>query len=189
MDRIVAEANRRKRRGEARPCDVPGCVDPGEYRAPRSRQRRDGSYWFCLLHVRRYNAAWDFFAGMNPNEVETYLRANATGQRPTWRMGQSKEPVFLGLVFDDLGLLSELKADFTAHYAAPPTPPPVDAQEREALAALDLQPDASLQEIKSRYKELAKRYHPDANGGDNRAEERLKVINRAYAYLMTREYT
>ncbi len=39
----------------------------------------------------------------------------------------------------------------------------------------------SLEAVKSRYKELAKRHHPDANGGDRAAEERLKTINLAYA--------
>ena len=39
--------------------------------------------------------------------------------------------------------------------------------------------------MKTRYKELAKRHHPDANGGDRAAEERLKTINIAYATLRT----
>jgi len=37
--------------------------------------------------------------------------------------------------------------------------------------------------LKARYKELAKRLHPDVNGGDAEAEERLKRINLAYATL------
>ena len=38
-------------------------------------------------------------------------------------------------------------------------------------------------EVKARYKTLVKRHHPDANGGNRDAEERLKVINRAYSVL------
>ena len=37
--------------------------------------------------------------------------------------------------------------------------------------------------IKARYKALVKRHHPDANGGDREAEERLKVINEAFTTL------
>ncbi len=40
--------------------------------------------------------------------------------------------------------------------------------------------------MKTRYKELAKRHHPDANGGDRAAEERLKTINLAYAAVRSR---
>ncbi len=42
---------------------------------------------------------------------------------------------------------------------------------------------ASLNEIKARYKELVKRHHPDANGGDRSAEERLRKVIQAYDYL------
>jgi curved DNA-binding protein CbpA len=43
-----------------------------------------------------------------------------------------------------------------------------------------------LDVVKSRYKELAKRHHPDANGGSRDAEERLKTINLAYAAVRSR---
>ena len=38
-------------------------------------------------------------------------------------------------------------------------------------------------EIKVRFKELVKRHHPDANGGDRSSEERLREIIQAYNYL------
>ena len=37
--------------------------------------------------------------------------------------------------------------------------------------------------MKTRYKDLAKRHHPDRNNGDRSAEERLKTINQAYSML------
>ena len=43
--------------------------------------------------------------------------------------------------------------------------------------------------LKKQYKTMVKRYHPDANGGDREAEERLKSITQAYAYLQSRGYT
>ncbi len=52
------------------------------------------------------------------------------------------------------------------------------------LAVLDLAPDATRQELKARYKQLVKRHHPDLHGGDKKAEERLKLINAAYTYLL-----
>jgi curved DNA-binding protein CbpA len=48
---------------------------------------------------------------------------------------------------------------------------------------LGLEPPLSLDRLKRRYKELVKKHHPDANGGDRGAEERLKSINEAYTTL------
>ncbi len=44
-------------------------------------------------------------------------------------------------------------------------------------------PPVSRDDVKARYKMLAKSLHPDANGGDKRAEERLKSVNHAYTTL------
>jgi diguanylate cyclase (GGDEF)-like protein len=54
---------------------------------------------------------------------------------------------------------------------------------REPLATLGLSWPITQEAVKSRYKELAKRNHPDANGGNRAAEERLKTINLAYAAI------
>jgi hypothetical protein len=58
-----------------------------------------------------------------------------------------------------------------------------NSKEEAALAALGLKPPATWSEIRTRYKELAKRLHPDANGGDPKSEERLKQVNQAYGTL------
>jgi molecular chaperone DnaJ len=42
---------------------------------------------------------------------------------------------------------------------------------------------ANADEIKKAYRQLAKKYHPDANPGDKSAEERFKEINEAYDVL------
>ena len=49
----------------ARGCDHPGCAGGGEFRAPKSRLEIERYYWFCLEHVRAYNSAWNYYAGMN----------------------------------------------------------------------------------------------------------------------------
>jgi len=51
------------------------------------------------------------------------------------------------------------------------------------LSHLQLGWPLTIDELKTRYKQLAKKLHPDANGGDREAEDRLKTINAAYAML------
>ncbi len=48
---------------------------------------------------------------------------------------------------------------------------------------LGVEKTATEEEIKKAYRELAKKYHPDFNKGDPRAEERFKEINEAYQVL------
>ncbi len=48
---------------------------------------------------------------------------------------------------------------------------------------MELTGNATEQTIKARYKELVKRHHPDANGGDRSSEDKLREIIQAYNYL------
>lgn len=178
-------------------CNHPECRQEARFPAPKSREPRDGRYWFCLEHVRQYNLGWDFFRGMSPEEVEQYQREDVIGHRPTWTFGTKsaehggEEPQVW--VKDDLGILADVGIVLNAgrrHRAEPVFEP----REREALLELDfdlqtLKPPLRWADIKAQYKVMVKRYHPDANGGDREAEERLKTINQAYAYLETRGYT
>ena len=56
-----------------RGCERPGCPEPGEFRAPGPRGSSfdgPGDYrWFCLDHVREFNAGYDWFEGMTPEEI------------------------------------------------------------------------------------------------------------------------
>jgi hypothetical protein len=166
-----------------RGCDVPGCPHEGEYRAPKSRDMLREYFWFCLDHVRAYNAAWDFYKGMSPGQIEAHMRDDTGWQRPTWPLGR------LGggmpeedLVHDRLDILGAAgmrqgrASQGRQGHGAP-------ADLRQPLDTLGLAWPVSLDEVKSRYKELAKRNHPDANGGDRAAEERFKTINLAYAQV------
>ena len=189
----VGEAERDPDAG-LRLCDHPECLAAGDFRAPRTREPRDGSSWFCRNHVREYNAHWDFFSGMSQADIEAYRNGDSTWHRPTWRLGTRPDGTPLGAwVQDDLGLLSELGLE---HIFGRPSPAwePIDPREKAALDVLDMDLKGqtgplSLQQLKTRYKELVKRYHPDANGGDKVAEERLKQINQAYSFLLSCGYS
>ena len=172
-----------------RPCDAPGCASAGEFRAPRSRSRLNEYLWFCLPHVREYNAAWDYYKGMGPAEIEAHLRNDTAWQRPTWPLGRLGghrrfAPEFLR---DPLGMLHDTPLHARRRegrqqedrHAAPP-------ELRAALDVLGLEWPLEPPVLRARYKELAKRLHPDANGGDRAAEEKLKDVNRAYSLLRQR---
>jgi len=171
-----------------RPCDAPGCTAAGEFRAPRSRSRLNEYLWFCLPHVREYNAAWDYYKGMGPAEIEAHLRNDTAWQRPTWPLGRLGgvrrfAPEFLR---DPLGMLHDtpLHTRRRERKRQEDSGPPPEL--RAALDVLGLDWPVEQPALRARYKELAKRLHPDANGGDRGAEEKLKDVNRAYSLLRQR---
>ena len=162
-------------------CDIPGCTLEGEYRAPKSRTNLREYHWFCLDHVRAYNASWDYYKGMSAAQIEAHMRSDTGWQRPTWPLGRLGG----GGLEDELihGGLDILHG--AAGRRRGPPAPPVPPELRQPLDALGLEWPVSLGDLKTRYKALAKRHHPDANGGDRGAEERLKTINLAYAAVRT----
>ena len=54
---------------------------------------------------------------------------------------------------------------------------------QDYYAVLGLRRKASASDIKKAYRKLARKYHPDVNGGDAAAEQKFKEINEAYAVL------
>ncbi|HEC90670.1 MAG TPA: J domain-containing protein [Alphaproteobacteria bacterium] len=169
--------------GLARTCDWPGCDGGGEYRAPRSRREMNSYFWFCMNHVRKYNKEWNYYAGMNESEVEADVRRDTVWRRPSWPFGSilPKGVAGNGNFKDDFGIFG----DGNGHAAdGEPKGTPATPPETRALGILGLRPPMTANEVKARYKELVKRHHPDANGGDKTCEERFKEINRAYQVVM-----
>jgi hypothetical protein len=161
---------------------MPGCGAPGEYRAPKSRSHLNQYWWFCLEHVRAYNATWDFYKGMTPGEIEQQTRADTGWQRPTWPLGRLGAATWEDELLNDPLHLLDRRRTRTERVGEQQMP----ADLREPMATLGLAWPTTLDAVKTRYKELAKRHHPDANGGDRAAEERLKTINLAYAAVRSR---
>jgi hypothetical protein len=196
FDRIRVKPDKDRRlRAQCPACDWPNCEAPATHRAPKGRLR-EREYWrFCLDHVREYNHAYNFFAGMSADDIARYQKDAVIGHRPTWKMGMNGgrpvsrshssrfRPEFTSAddpfgVFRELGGAAGAASPRGAQEART-----VRNAERKALDTLGLEPDASAQEVKTRFKALVKRHHPDANGGDRSSEERLREIIQAYNYL------
>ena len=168
-----------------RACDHQGCMAPAETRAPKGRDLPD-HYWFCQAHAAEYNRNWNFFAGMSEDEIQARVTEDVvTGGRPTWSFksgARNREAAATrGAFRDPLGLFGGAK---TAEEAARAVwDRRLGKLERIALADLDLEPGVDGPAIRVRYLELVKRCHPDANGGDRSAENKLQRVIKAYKTL------
>jgi len=172
--------------GDARRCDWPGCALEGEHRAPKSRQQIREYHWFCRDHVRVYNTRWNYYDGMNAEEIEADRRRDTVWNRPSWPLGDSAEegrgpksgsgPFGIDPnSFDDpFGFFEE---DAAQAKAATMT---VSRSQRAAMTVLGLKMPVTADGLKARYKELVRLHHPDTNGGTKAAEEKFKEIREAY---------
>jgi hypothetical protein len=167
-----------------RPCDHPGCAAGGDFRAPKSRLDLHHYYWLCLEHVRAYNSAWNYYGGMSEREIEAEIRNDTTWQRPTWRLGDRHGPGYAARVRDHFAFFTGGGEGTGRDRTRRPEAERRALSAREqALAVFEIEPPFTLPRLKARYKALVKLHHPDAHGGDKAAEEKLKIINQAYATL------
>lgn len=176
------------------PCDHPGCFEKAPYKAPKGRNQTDSYFHFCLDHVKAYNKSYDYFQGMPDNAIVDFQKDAVTGHRPTWTMGlnpggktkpKSHNPLDYIHTIDPLGFASEVgigKRPIVKPEKA------ISKEEKFALATLELDIDATKQCIRSRYKALVKKHHPDANGGKKENEELLRKIIDAYNTLKSHKW-
>jgi hypothetical protein len=171
----------------ARPCATKGCSGEGAFRVPKARDRLNEHLWLCLVHAREHNEHWDYFSGMDQTEIEAFAEDALTGHRPTWPLGKRGAHGNAGRDhrrFRDFHTVFGGATSETAETSVPRPPRrPLTPLQVQALDVLNLESDASLPQIKARYKELVKRFHPDANGGNRGTEERLKRVIQAYGVL------
>nr|WP_323052979.1 J domain-containing protein [Siculibacillus lacustris] len=178
-------------------CEWGGCDAAGSHPAPKGRGREGQYHHFCIDHVRLYNKSYDYFSGMPDSAVAAWQKDAVTGHRPTWTMGVNPDTEAVrARPAEDF----EMPHDWTRRsgdprvvfgrmrgrvQGGPRTEPVRKAKplEKRALTALDLDERASPEEIRARYKELVKRHHPDANGGDRSSEALLQEIIQAYKLL------
>ena len=156
-------------------CASHGCKKEGAYPAPKSRSALRDYLWFCLEHVREYNKSWNYYEGLQGAALEAEIRRATTWERPSRKFatGKPSEHSFE----DPLGLFDFENRESKA------TQRQVSPEERRAWQTLQLSPVKDIDVVKKQYKLLVKQNHPDKNGGDAAAEERLKDINLAYSLI------
>ena len=165
-----------------RSCEHAGCLDSGIYRAPKSRYHLESGvddwHWFCLIHIRDYNAQWNYYTNMSETEIERERRADMTWQRPSWPLGaQGGGSIYRGQsgqsFQDPFDLFNDALA--SSHPFSQPLFPPL-SPEGKALIILGLSFPFSQSQLQKRYRDLVKKHHPDANGGSFEAEEIIEDI-------------
>ena len=181
-------------RGTRRLCEHPRCDRLGEFRAPNPYGKAPGPngpgdyLWFCLDHVREYNAGYDWFDGLSAEEIakaqsplnvwpsETRaFRANGNVDSPP-KWADFNDPLdaisarFRGRMED---AMPKMRSDGRS----------LSTEDRSALQTLGLEINASRSDLRAAYSRLLRQYHPDRNGGDRSFESKLQAVVEAYQHL------
>ncbi|MBX3593145.1 J domain-containing protein [Sphingomonas sp.] len=174
---------------DGRLCAEPGCREPGEFRAPMPGGAGEGDgprafRWLCLDHVRAFNAGYNYFSGMSPDEIHEAQRPFAGWERETRAFnatGGADRPPRWADFSDPLDAIGARWRD--AVPAGRKDGRPLTGRDREALRTLALDIDADRGALRRRYSELVRKYHPDRNGGDRSHEAMLQRVIEAYQQL------
>ncbi|MEM6683134.1 MAG: J domain-containing protein [Pseudomonadota bacterium] len=134
-------------------CDRAGCTERGEHRAPKSPNSNE-YWWFCQAHAAEYNRNWNYFEGLSAEEARARAREEA---RTASGYARSSTWEWMS--------------------------PGATTLKEEALTALELPMSATADDIKTQYRRLVKRYHPDINEGDPQAAKRFHEVQQAYEVL------
>ena len=154
-------------------CDAPGCHEPGTCRAPKDKSLTE-YFFFCPKHAREYNEKWDYYQGMSEAEIEANLREDVGWHRPTWSFSANKPSLK-----DPFNLQKELGINI----GKVKNKKIIDPEILKAMKILGIQEPLVKEKIKEKYRELAKKYHPDINT-ENKAEDIFKKISAAYKLLI-----
>ena len=177
--------------GTGRACDSPGCDQQGEFRAPlldgpRGRHDGPGGYrYFCLDHVREFNAKYNFFSGMSADEIQDAQRPFAGWERETRAFAHSgaDRPPRWADFSDPLDAIGARFRERMAEQRERKDGKPLSGADRRALKVLGLDQDTDRRGLRQRYSELVRKFHPDRNGGDRSMEKALQEVIAAYQQL------
>ncbi|MDK2769207.1 MAG: J domain-containing protein [Sphingomonas sp.] len=145
---------------KVRLCDREGCDKPGDRPAPKSPNSPE-RWYFCEEHAGEYNRNWNYFEGLTAEEA---AKCEADERRTANGYAESKHNAWAG------------PGDGTR-----------SRDEMRALDVLELEPDASFEDVRTAWRRLAKSNHPDIRPGDAEAAKRFHAIQAAYEVLRTAE--
>ena len=161
-------------------CEWANCKEIGDFKAPVEKDNSKNHRWLCVEHIKLFNKNWDYFDGMNQNEIEIFLKSDMTWHRPTQKFGSSDN--FFNILWNNA--LSDkfnfFKQEKTINIL---NGRKLNQKDKDAFGIMGLELSAGWPIIQKKFKTLVKKFHPDRNGGNKEFEDKLKKITLAYSHL------
>jgi hypothetical protein len=152
----------------------------GEYKAPIEKDNSKKFRMLCLEHVREFNKNWNYFSGMNDEQVIDFLKSDMVWHKPTQSFSSSDN--FFKVLWNNT-LKDELDKDKFKNNYNYMRQFKFDHKDIKAFSLLGISVGSKWQKIQEKFKILVKKFHPDMNLGNKKFEEKLKLITLAYTQL------
>ena len=161
-------------------CEWENCEQSGDFKAPIEKDNSKNYRWLCEEHIKLFNKSWNYFEGMNQNEIENFIKSDITWHRPTQKFGSSDN--FFNILWnnalnDKFNFFKQEKDINTLKDNK------LSEKDKDAFIIMELEFTASWPIIQKKFKTLVKKFHPDRNAGDKKFENKLKKVTLAYTHL------
>ena len=161
-------------------CEWENCEQSGDFKAPIEKDNSKNYRWLCEEHIKLFNKSWNYFEGMNQNEIENFIKSDITWHRPTQKFGSSDN--FFNILWNN-ALNDNFNFFKQENNINNLNGTKLYEKDKDALRIMELELNASWPIIQKRFKTLVKKFHPDKNAGNKQFEDKLKKITLAYSHL------
>ena len=161
-------------------CDWNNCFEEGLYKAPKERDNSKNFRLLCLEHVKEFNKNWNYFSGMNDQQIMDFLRSDLTWHKPTQSFSSSDN--FFKVLWNNAlkDEMDKMKFDNEFNHM---NKFKFNSNDIKAFGILVVSVGLKWEKIQEKFKKLVKKFHPDMNSGNKKFEDKLKVITLAYTQL------
>ena len=161
-------------------CEWGNCEQSGDFKAPIEKDNSKNYRWLCEEHIKLFNKSWNYFEGMNQNEIENFIKSDITWHRPTQKFGSSDN--FFNILWNN-ALNDKFNFFKQENNINNLNGAKLYEKDKDALRIMELELNSSWPIIQKRFKTLVKKFHPDKNAGNKQFEDKLKKITLAYSHL------
>ena len=161
-------------------CDWNNCSKIGEYKAPIEKDNSKRYRLLCLEHIKEFNKNWNYFSGMNDDQVFDFLKSDMVWHKPTQSF--SSPDNFFKVLWNN-ALKDELDKEKLKSNLNHMGQFRYNHKDIKAFEILGISVGSRWGKIYDKFKLLVKKFHPDMNSGNKKFEEKLKSITLAYTQL------
>ena len=161
-------------------CDWNNCLEEGLYKAPVEKDNSKKYRILCLNHVKEFNKNWNYFEGMNDNQIYEFIKSDMTWHKPTQSFSSSDN--FFKILWNN-AMKDELNKNNFKDHLNYMNQFKFNHKDMKAFDILNISVGIKWEKIQEKFKKLVKKFHPDINAGNKKYEDKLKVITLAYTQL------